>query len=146
MNSGQFKKGQAAWNKGLKGVNGESEKRFKKGNKTWNTLPLGAERVDKDGYTYVKVAEKGTATKKWKLKHRLLYAQHYGEITSETIVRFFDNDPSNISIENLYAITRAESAMLNRINFTNEPVELKPTILALVRMCLKTKTVYKVNT
>jgi hypothetical protein len=77
MNSGQFKKGFTPWNKGLKGVNGKSEKRFKKRNETWNTRQLGDEHVDNDGYIRVKVAKTGTKQERWKLKHRIIYEQHY---------------------------------------------------------------------
>mgnify|MGYP000222916683 CR=1 FL=1 len=31
----------------------------------------------------------------------MIYAQHYGEITGETIVRFYDNDKQNFNIKNL---------------------------------------------
>jgi hypothetical protein len=50
-----------------------------------------------------------------------------------------------MNIENLYAVTKAENAVLNRLKFANEPIELKPTILAMVRMCLKAKIPYKVS-
>ena len=145
MNSGQFKKGFTPWNKGLKSVNGESEKRFKKGNETWNTRPLGDEHVDNDGYIRVKVAETGTKRERWKLKHRLIYEQHYGEISPNIIIRFYDNDKQNFNIKNLYAVTKGENAVLNRLKFANEPLELKPTILAMVRMCLKAKIPYRVS-
>lgn len=145
MNSGHFQKGFTPWNKGLKGVNGECKHRFKKGNETWNTRPLGDEHIDSEGYVRVKVAETGTKKERWKLKHRLIYEQHYGEIPNEMIVRFYDNDKQNFNIENLYAVTKGENAVLNRLKFTNEPVELKLTILAMVRMCLKAKIPYRIS-
>jgi hypothetical protein len=145
MNSGQFEKGLTPWNKGLKGVNGESENRFKKGNETWNTRPLGDEHIDNDGYIRVKVAETGTKRERWKLKHRLIYMEHHGEIPSRIIVRFLDNDMRNMAIDNLFAVTRAENVILNRIKFSIEPIELKPTILSVVRMCLKSKTPYTIK-
>jgi hypothetical protein len=145
MNTGQFEKGFTPWNKGLKGVNGKSETRFKKGNVNWNLRQIGDERIDIDGYIYVKVSDTGVKSQRWKLKHRLIYAKHYGEITGETIVRFYDNDKQNMNIENLYAVTRAENAVLNRLKFANEPIELKPTILSMVRMCLKAKIPYRVS-
>jgi hypothetical protein len=145
MNRGQFEKGFTPWNKGLKGVNGESENRFKKGHTGYRTRQIGDERIDRDGYVYVKVSEGGNKHHCWKLKHRLIYAQHHGEITGETIVRFYDNDKQNFNIENLYAVTKGENAVLNRLKFANEPLELKPTILAMVRMCLKAKIPYRVS-
>jgi len=143
MNRGRFEKGFTPWNKGLKGVNGESKSRFKKGNETWNTRPLGDEHIDSKGYVRVKVAETGTKKERWKLKHRLIYEQHYGEIPNEMIVRFYDNDKQNFNIKNLYAVTKGENGVLNRLKFANEPLELKPTILAMVRMCLKAKIPYR---
>ena len=145
MNSGQFKAGFDPWNKGLKGVNGKSDSRFKKGHTNWNLRQVGDEKIDADGYTYVKVSDIGIKHEKWKLKHRLIYMDHYGEIPSQIIVRFWDNDMSNMAIDNLFAVTRAENAILNRIKFSIEPIELKPTILSVVRMCLKAKTPYTIK-
>ena len=145
MNTGQFEKGFTPWNKGLKGVNGESESRFKKGHTAYRTREIGEERIDTEGYVYVKVSDIGIKSQRWQLKHRLIYAKHHGDITGETIVRFYDNNPNNMKIENLYAVTRAENAVLNRLKFANEPIELKPTILAMVRMCLKANIPYRVS-
>lgn len=141
MNSGCFKKGFTPWNKGKKGVNGKSKTRFKKGNVTWNKRQIGDERIDLDGYVYIKVAEPN----KWKLKHRVIYEQNHGEITSNTLIRFFDNNPLNMNIDNLYAVTKQENGILNRINFANEPTELKPAILALVKLSVKAKVPYRVK-
>lgn len=145
MNSGRFEKGFTPWNKGLKGVNGVSKSRFKKGHVNWNLRQVGEERIDTEGYVYVKVSDNGIKSQRWKLKHRLIYAQYHGEITSETIIRFYDNNKQNMNIENLYAVTKAENAVLNRLKFANEPLELKPTILAMVKMCLKAKIPYRVS-
>lgn len=145
MNSGQFKAGLDPWNKGLKGVNGKSDARFKKGHTNWNLRQVGEEIIAANGYTYVKVSDIGIQHEKWKLKHRLIYMDHYGEIPSQIIVRFLDNDMSNMAIDNLFAVTRAENVILNRIKFSIEPIELKPTILSVVRMCLKAKTPYTIK-
>jgi hypothetical protein len=149
MNSGRFQKGFTPWNKGIKKSTGEStgesKSRFKKGNETWNTRPLGDEHIDSHGYIRVKVVEAGTKKERWKLKHRLIYEQHYGEITGETLVKFYDDNKQNVNIENLYAVTKGENVVLNRLKFANEPVELKPTILTMVRMCLKAKIPYRVS-
>lgn len=75
----------------------------------------------------------------------MIYEQHYGEITGKTIVRFYDNDKQNFNIENLYAVTKGKNAVLNHLKFANEPIELKPTILAMVRMFLKSKIPYRVS-
>lgn len=133
VNAGQFKKGQLAWNKGIKGSTGSSHTRFKKGMINWNHRKVGEERIDSEGYIYVKVAEPS----KWRLKSRVIWEQHNGEIPKGCYIRFLDNNKQNLAIENLFCVTRAENAILNKTKFTNEPIELKPAIAALTKLKAK---------
>ena len=75
----KFKKGQTSWNKGRKMSPEQYEKckktMFQKGNLS-NARPTGDERIDIDGYTYIKVKQPN----KWVLKHRWLYEKEKGEI------------------------------------------------------------------
>jgi hypothetical protein len=73
-----------SWNKGVKKSNGESKTRFKKGNETWNTRPLGDEHVDNDGYIRVKVAETGKTC--ILIKHELLRNEYNDRRTQEQIL------------------------------------------------------------
>jgi hypothetical protein len=134
MNSGRFQKGLIPHNKGKKNW-WDNKSRFQKGNITWNHRTLSEERIDSEGYAYIKVAEPN----KWRLKHRVIYERHYGEIPNGSIIRFYDNDKLNLDIANLFCVTRRENALLNKLKFAAEPIELKPVILAMVQLIVKTK-------
>lgn len=86
--------------------------RFAKGNMPHNGhQPLGTERADsKDGYIYVKVAERKTDPKSshdnWRPKHHLVYEQAHGAIPEGCNVVFADHDKLNFSPDNLVAVPR----------------------------------------
>ena len=144
MNAGRFKRGQIAWNKGLKNSTGVSPNRFKKGNIPPRTRDVAEERIDSEGYTYIKVSkDEKYKSSFWRLKHRLIYEQFHGEIPIGSIVCFFDNDKQNMAIENLFAVSRGEHAILNKLKFANEPIELKPSILMLVRLKMRVNEIAK---
>jgi hypothetical protein len=64
----RFKKGQKAWNEGMKGVNfGGTATQFKKGQMPPNYRPVGSERINVDGYTEVKVEDPN----QWKFGNKL---------------------------------------------------------------------------
>lgn len=128
--SHRFEKGHISWNKGKKiGTRGRTaETQFRKGNRPFNVRVIGSERVSKDGYIEVKVDK----TKFWKLKHRIVWEEHYGEIPESHCVCFKDNDPLNCAIENLELISRAE--LLSRQTVHNLPPELKETVQLLGRL------------
>ena len=60
-----FQKGHVTWNKDLKGVNGFSSTKFKKGQISVNLLPIGTERLTKEGYINIKLADPNV----WAPKH-----------------------------------------------------------------------------
>ena len=114
-----FKKGHTPWNKGKKtGI--RPPNLFKKGNVTWNTRELYSERIDRDGYTYIKLINK----KKWKLKHRWIWEQKYGEIPADHVIIFADGNKKNFNIENLVLVSRKELAVLNKNNLIKNDIEL----------------------
>jgi len=132
MNSGRFQKGSIPHNKGKKNW-WDNKSVFEKGNITWNHRQIGEERINNEGYVYIKVAEPN----KWRLKHRVIYEQHHGDIPKGSIVRFYDNDKLNHDIENLFCVSRAENAILNKSKFTNEPIELKKTLVLMAKLKVK---------
>lgn len=116
----KFEKGHIPFNKGLKGVNGYSNTRFKKGQKPHNTLPLGTERITKDGYIEVKIKEPN----KWKLKQRIIWEEHYGKIPKNHIVIFSDKNISNFNIDNLLLVSRNELLCMNKHGLISEDKDL----------------------
>ncbi len=134
----RFKKGVKVWNAGLKGwqAGGNSTKtQFKKGQLPHNTRKDGDERINKEGYTEVRV---GNA--KWMLKHRLVYQEHH-KVTLETheYVSFKDGDRQNFAIDNLELKTRAQ--MLEKNTIHQYPPELQDVIRVLgkVKKTIKKK-------
>jgi len=114
-NGGQFRKGHAG------GFTSEEHKRkfleagkatrFKKGQMPHNGhQPIGTERMDRDGYVWVKIAKRKTNPKSahdnWIEKHRLVYMEHHGEIPEGHVVVFADRDRSNFDPDNLVAVPR----------------------------------------
>ena len=117
---GYFKKGFTPWNKGIKGYIGANKTSFKKGTIPPNQVPVGTESFVKGGYIKVKVADPN----KWKLKHRLIYEEHYGEIPKGYSVIFADGNMYNYDIDNLIAVSRSELLVINNNKLIYEDKEL----------------------
>lgn len=112
--NGCFKKGHTPHNKGKKMSKETYEKikgtMFKKGNVPVKHRPVGSERVTKDGYIEVKVAEPDV----WKLKQVHIWELANGEIPKSHVVIFLDGNIFNFDLDNLKCISRAENLYLNR--------------------------------
>lgn len=137
--TGRFLPGLVPWNAGSKGqgLTGANRGRFKKGQVPPNRKPLWSERVDDEGYTWMKVPEEDPYTgfpTRYKLKHVWIYEQEHGPVPKGYVVIFKDQNKKNIDPENLLAITRADLARLNQAGYKEAPDELKPSILALCRL------------
>jgi hypothetical protein len=125
----QFPKGHTPWNKGMKGLDiGGKDTQFKKGTVPPNHREVGSERIDEDGYTYIKIAEHT----RWVLKHRHIYEQEHGNLEPHMIVTFIDRDCTNFAIENLEAITKVENMQRNTI--TKYPKPIRDTIKTLNKL------------
>jgi len=111
----QFKKGQTAWNKGMKGLQLGGEKGwFKKGNIPPNTKPEGdgAITIRKNkgiAYKYIRIA-----LGKWRQLHTHTWEQANGRhIPEGHIVVFKDGDTMNCALENLEMISYEENMQRN---------------------------------
>lgn len=137
--TGRFEKGQTSWNKGRKGwcPPGSEKGWFKKGNSPWNERQLGDERLEKGGYTYVKVEQKGTQWVRWRFKHRVIWEEHHGAIPEGHVVVFKDQDKTNFDIDNLELVKREEMALMNKHNLFTHDQELTTAGLLLSRVHLK---------
>ncbi len=109
---------------------GPNKTTFKKGNVPVNHRPIDSERISKDGYVEIKIAEPA----KWHAKHRVEWEKHHGPIPKGHIVIFVDGNPLHWQIENLQMISRAEHAILNKRGLRNVPDEVKPVAITYGRL------------
>ncbi len=113
--SGRIEKGAVAWNKGKKGYMGANATSFKKGQTPKNHRPVGSERITKDGYIQVKIAEPRT----WRLKHIVEWEKINGKLPKGHCIRILDGDRTNCYIDNLICISRGANATSNQRNKAN---------------------------
>ena len=131
--TGCFRKGSVPWNKGLKGYIGPNKTSFKKGTIPPQYRPVGSERINKDGYIEIKVADPRT----WKLKQRYVYEQYYGEIPKDHNVIFADGNRQNFDIDNLIAVSRSEMLILNNNKLIYKDKELTKTGVNIAKILSK---------
>lgn len=125
----RFQKGARPWNAGMKGlkVGGRAaETQFKPGSKPHTWAPIGSERVRSDGYLERKMTDTGYPPRDWVTIHTLLWQEHHGEIPKGYVVVFKDRDKTNIQLDNLELVSRAEMCRRNSIH--RFPPELKQAI------------------
>lgn len=110
-----FKPGHTTWNKGTHwNAGGRSgETRFKKGQKPVTYVPVGTERVTKDGILQRKVTDHLGTPRDWRAVHTLLWEEHNGPLPAGHLVVFKDGNRQNIAIGNLEALSRSENMKRN---------------------------------
>ena len=135
-----YKKGYIPWNKGKKGYMGANRTSFKKGHRPKSWKPVGSERVDKDGYTLIKIAE----PKKWALKHRVIWEEHYkNKVPKRSVIIFADGDKTNLNVDNLICVTRNELRVLNQCRLIRSVPELTKTGLNIAKIRIKLAEIRK---
>lgn len=140
MVASRFKPGQAAWNKGTKGVVGVQEAcratQFKKGRpptEARNYQPIGSLRISKDGYLERKVTDDHPVpARRWVAVHRLVWEAANGPIPAGHIVRFCEGMKTAalelVTADRLECITRGEHAK------RNHPRSHSPELARLVQL------------
>ena len=122
--TGQFKKGHVPFSKGQKMSPERYEKckqnMFKKGNVPANYRPVGSERINVDGYIEIKTADPNI----WELKHRVVYAQHFGELKKGDAIIMLNGDKTDLRPENLMKVTKSELARINQNKLHSEDTEI----------------------
>lgn len=117
----RFEKGQAAWNKGMKGLQtGGQAGWFKPGHRGGKALekyqPIGTIRTSKDGYLQKKIHDGMPLQSRWRGLHLVNWEAIHGPVNTKThALCFKDGNKENCAIGNLELITRAELAIRNMI-------------------------------
>ena len=144
--TGCFEKGSVPLNKGKQcapGVGGRhlnaQKTQFKKGQLPANTKYLGHERVSKEGYVEISVAERNPHTgfeRRYVLKHRWLWGQANGPVPEGMALKCL-GDRLNTDPSNWEMVPRALLLRLNGVygrGYDDAPAELKPMIMALAKL------------
>lgn len=120
----RFTKGLTPWNKGRRWVAGgrSAETRFKPGHKPQTWVPIGTERVTKDGVRERKVADTRDKKTDWRPVHVLLWEEHNGPVPDGYFVVFSNRDQSDIRIDNLLLVDRAENMRRNTVHRYPKPL------------------------
>jgi hypothetical protein len=125
----RFTKGQAVWNKGMKGLQYEASKptQFKPGQMPHNTRPVGSYRLDKDGTLQRKIGNsKGNNSARWRGVHELIWIEANGPLPPKHIVIFKPGRRTNIleqiTVDRVECISLAENMRRNTVH--NLPKEL----------------------
>jgi len=135
----QFQKGHTPWITGRKVTpNPNSVKtQFKKGQNTGkdnpNWVPVGSERITKDGYLQIKVNDDMPFYKRWKSYHNILWEETNGPIPEGHSVVFKPGTRSSvkeeIKLESLELISNAELMRRNTIHrYPPELVQVMQTL------------------
>ncbi len=121
--------GKSPPNKGTKGLYnvGGNRTSFKKGQRSLNYKPVGTERIDRDGYTLIKVSDEGPWHKRWRHKHKVVWEEKYGPIPKGHVILFADQNKRNIDLDNLILIKQSQLSVLNRKGLLHNDAELTKT-------------------
>lgn len=132
--TGRFEKGQMSHNKGKKMPPEVYEKAketmFKKGNIPVNHREVGSERITKDGYVEIKIAEPN----KWRLKHLVVWEKENGPLPRGHAILFLDGNAQNVELSNLRLVTRSELLIINRQGLKSNNADVTNTAVALAKL------------
>ena len=125
---GRFKAGHTPANKGVKGIShpGMIPTQFKPGRTPHNWLPIGSERLSKEGYLQRKMTDTGYPPRYWVSVHTLLWREHHGDVPDGHVIVFKDCNKKIIEIGNLECVSRTD--MMRRNSLHNYPKEIVQVI------------------
>jgi len=111
---GCFEPGLVPWNKGQPFNPPGSEKgRFKPGQRPHTWVPVGHERISRDGVLERKVTDAGPAKDHFQSVHSIIWEELHGPVPEGHLVRFKDGDKRNFAPDNLELVSRAENMQRN---------------------------------
>lgn len=118
--TGNYSLGSIPWNKGTKGLVKPNKGNFKKGNVPHNHVPVGTTLMKSDGYLYTKTNEPNI----WRQTHRLKYEKEFGTLTKDQRLVFLDGDQTNINLDNLCPVSKAELLICNKRHLLKDNKEI----------------------
>jgi hypothetical protein len=135
----RFQKGDVPFNKGKKGLHnvGGNKTSFKKGQRSRNYKSVGFERIDRDGYTLVKVQDDGPWHKRWRHKHKVVWEEKNGSIPKGYVILFADQNKRNFDLGNLILIKQRQLSVLNTKGLLHNDADLTKTGLIIADIYLK---------
>lgn len=137
MTSTRFQKGHTPHNKGKKNWWKPAGHIFKKGCIPKTAKPVGYETVDSYGFHKIKVE----GCRRMKFKHYVIWErENNATVPKGCILRFVDGDKNNLKPENIVCLTRAENVVLNHRGFTDAPIEIRLSLIAIVKLELSITT------
>ena len=147
--TGRFQKGDIPFNKGksqkdymsAESIEKTKKTRFKKGQSPINWRPVGSERITKDGYTEIKIAEPNV----WKLKHLVVWEKENGPIPKGHALVFADGNKENLDINNLMLISREKLLIMNTNELIKKDAELTKTGVLIAEVLIKANERMKNN-
>ncbi len=126
-----WEKGHVPWNKGMKNwwAPGCEHTQFKKGNRPYNWVPVGSERIAKNDYIQVKVRDLYKNSKQnWKGKHIIIWEKHHGRpVPPGHVVIFGDGNKRNFDPDNLILVSRAQLVRMNQRELIKNDAALTKT-------------------
>ena len=134
---GRFEKGKKPWNAGTKGICKANKGSFKKGHQPNNLVDIGHERIDDEGYVWIKVdgIDRNSGNNgQHRFKHHVVWEAEHGKIPAGHVLRFIDGNRQNCNIDNLVCIPKSVNVQLNRMKFGEMPVEVRGTVIAIARL------------
>lgn len=144
----RFKPGNQPWNKGVKGAKvceAFDSAKYKPGNKPASWKPIGSIKSF-NGYTKRKVSDTGNSKKDWVHLQVIVWEEHFGPVPPKHVVVFLDSDKSNVNIENLVCLHKAEVLWLNNNGWSKAPLEIRQSLIALAKLkCAQHIALRKLN-
>ena len=128
----RFRKGNVPPNKGIRqpglAIGRMAETQFKKGTLPKNYMPIGSERFSKEGYLLRKLSDTGYPPKDWVPVHHIIWRDSGHEIPKGHALKFKNGDKTDIRLDNLYLISRADLMRQNTIH------QYGPEIVSVTRL------------
>lgn len=114
--STRFKPGDTPWNKGVPGATGLHPNcvrtHFKAGVRQGRAAqlhqPVGATRLVDGGYLSIKISDEGPFHRRWRYAHLIAWERVNGPLPAGHAVVFRNGDKTDIRLDNLELITRAQ--------------------------------------